>query len=640
MKAMREVARTITELKQAVDKLSVRAQLLELSDLAQAEWYQLITQKLLPQLNDASYLVVAVVGGTNIGKSVIFNHLCDMKASATSPLASGTKHPTCLVPARFANRELLQTVFSEFELQHSDNAEDALQLTERDIMFWREHTLGPENLLLLDTPDIDSDAEINWTRADKVRRAADVLIAVLTQQKYNDAAVKKFFRIANSEDKAILVVFNQCLLPDDDQYWPIWLETFCQETGVSPEFVYVAPHDRRAAEENKLPFFHRNWPVKQDATRSSELPEVEQTPRNLMQDISTLRFEEIKLRSLRGAIISLQETDSGIPHYLAEIKQRAGIHGDAWNRLTERLREINVNWPRIPNRVVVAEIRSWWKEQRTGWEASVHSFYDVVGKSIMWPVRKLRGLDEVDSTSWVDEYRHQEWNIIQRQLSDIYDRLDSLSKHGNPVLAPRLNLLLSGNSRVETIEKLRQAHLESELALELEQLVHQQMTTFREQRSDWFRLLKRLDSVAAAARPVLSVALFATGVGPVGNAVVPVMTDTAMQAALHVAGDVTAGTVTAAVGETAISSGASTGVGYLEAWFHQLYRLFVESRKIWLLDQLQKHLWNTLLEDLKTAAETPQSAEFIELEQILNRFGELKNQLDSNCSSDAKAGLS
>ncbi len=627
---MQDVARTITELKQSVDRLAARAQLLDLPDRDQAEWYQLITQKLLPQLNDSSYLVVAVVGGTNIGKSVIFNHLCGGKVSATSPLASGTKHPTCLVPSSLAKPELLQTVFSEFELQHSDNADDALKLTERDILFWREQEEGPENLLLLDTPDIDSDAEINWNRADKVRRAADVLIAVLTQQKYNDAAVKKFFRTAAAEDKAILVVFNQCLLPDDDAYWPVWLETFCQETGVSPEFVYVAPHDRRAAEENRLLFYHRNWPVNSNSPSMNDRPEVEQSARDLMQDISTLRFEEIKLRSLRGAIASLQDSQAGIPRYLSEIRQRAGVHGDAWNRLTERLREINVSWPNIPNRVVIAEIRRWWKEQRTGWEASVHSFYDAVGKGIMWPVRKLRGIDADDSTSWVDEYRMQEWSIVQQQLFDIYDRLDSLSQHGNPVLAPRLNLLLSGNSREETIEKIRQAHRDIDFDQELEILIQKQMTTFRDERDDWYRLLKRLDSVAAAARPVLSVALFATGFGPVGHAVVPVMTDAAMQTALHVAGDATAGAVTAAVGETAISSGASTGVRYLEAWFHQLHRAFVESRKNWMLDQLQQHLWGTLLEELQNAAETPQSKEYLDLEQKLTQFEILKSRLSDS----------
>ena len=621
MEALREVAQRISAIKQSVDQLATRADLLDLPELGCAEWYQLITQKLLPQLNDSSYLVVAVVGGTNIGKSVIFNHLCDMKASATSPLASGTKHPTCLVPARFAQPELLQSIFEEFELHRSEDANDALQLVDQDCMFWREFTQGPENLLLLDTPDIDSDAEVNWSRADKVRRAADVLIAVLTQQKYNDAAVKKFFRIAAQEDKAILVIFNQCLIPEDDQYWPVWLETFCNETGVAPEFVYVAPHDRQAAESNQLQFFQRDWPVKQNPSEAAA--SEQSTARNLMQEISKLRFEEIKLRSLRGAITAIHDEHTGIPQYLADIKQRAGIHGDAWNRLTERLREIHVNWPKIPNRVVISEIRSWWKTQRTGWESSVHGFYDIVGKGIMWPVHKLRGVDPADSSSWIEEYRLQEWNIIQKQLGEIYDRLDSLSTHGNPVLAPRLNRLLSGNSREETIKKLHIAHQESQLDQQLEQLIHQQMTTFREQRSDWYRLLKRLDSVAAAARPAVSIALFATGFGPVGNAVMPAMTETAMQAAFQVAGDVTAGTVTAAVGETAISSGASTSMGYLESWFHQLHNAFIETRKAWLLDQLQKNFWGTLLDDLSQAADTPQSGEYADLEQQINQLDDL-----------------
>lgn len=36
------------------------------------EWYEVLRQKLAPQLGDRAYLVAAVVGGTNIGKSVVF----------------------------------------------------------------------------------------------------------------------------------------------------------------------------------------------------------------------------------------------------------------------------------------------------------------------------------------------------------------------------------------------------------------------------------------------------------------------------------------------------------------------------------------------------------------------------------------
>ncbi|MCG6157420.1 GTPase [Rubinisphaera margarita] len=616
VQSLQEVGNAIISLRERVDALSGAAAPLDIAPVTSTEWYQLITQKLLPQLSDSTYLVVAVVGGTNIGKSVIFNHLCGSKVSATSPLASGTKHPTCLTPTRLASDELLTPVFSEFELRHSDDAEDALQGSDDDFLFWRESPEAPENLLLLDTPDIDSDAQVNWSRADKVRRAADVLIAVLTQQKYNDAAVKKFFRAAAEEDKSILVVFNQLLLPEDEEYWPIWLQTFCEETGISPEYVYLAPHDRRAAEQNQLPFYNRDWPQTDESTSNEQ-------PRNLMEDLSQLRFEEIKLKSLAGALDTLCDKTFGVPTYLDEIRRRSGIHGDAWKRLTERMQEISVTWPVVPNRVVIQEVRNWWGEQRTGWEANVHGFYDAIGRGLMWPVRQFQGRSADDEPQWIKTYRQEEWRTIQVQLVGIYDRLESLSEHGHPVLRTRLEQLMAGQSREETLAKLKQLHKESPFEEELQALVKVQMQKFRDDQKDWFKMFKRLDTAAAAARPAVTVALFATGVGPVGNAMMPMVTDTALQAALHVAGDVTAGTVTAAVGDTAISSGTSTGVRYLEAWFHQFHQNFVQIRKLWLLKQLQEHLWGTLLDDLQTASDLPRSEEFRAVEQELTTLRKL-----------------
>ena len=89
----------------------------------------------------------------------------------------------------------------------------------------------------------------------ELSETADVLLAVLTQQKYNDAAVKQFFRAAVEADKPIIVVFNQCDLEADREYWPRWLATFNQQTGARPEAAYAIPHDRCAAEELRLPFY-------------------------------------------------------------------------------------------------------------------------------------------------------------------------------------------------------------------------------------------------------------------------------------------------------------------------------------------------------------------------------------------------
>ena len=85
--------------------------------------------------------------------------------------------------------------------------------------------------MLVDAPDVDSDVTVNWQRARAIRQTADVLIALLTQQKYNDAAVKQFFRAAVEADKPIIVIFNFCDLEADRDYWPQWLARFCAETA-------------------------------------------------------------------------------------------------------------------------------------------------------------------------------------------------------------------------------------------------------------------------------------------------------------------------------------------------------------------------------------------------------------------------
>lgn len=224
--ALRECGQTVRAIDAALKALAPAVGRLELPPLDGREWYRSLCEKLVPQLGEEAYLVVAVVGGTNIGKSVIFNHIADARLSATSPLASGTRHPVCVVPEGFASGHDLAAIFPGFELCPWTTADESLADRPEDRIYWRAAAGTPPNLLILDTPDIDSDVQVNWRRAGAVRRVADVLIAVLTQQKYNDAAVKRYFRNAAEEGKVVLIIFNECQLPEDEAYWPLWLETF------------------------------------------------------------------------------------------------------------------------------------------------------------------------------------------------------------------------------------------------------------------------------------------------------------------------------------------------------------------------------------------------------------------------------
>ena len=332
------------------------------------EWFELLQQKLLAQLGRQPLLVVAVVGGTNIGKSVVFNHLAGETASRVSPLAAGTKHPVCLVPRGFSDEETLTRLFEGFQVQPWQSPDDPLREAPEHLLFWREGANTPPRLLLLDTPDIDSDAQVNWQRADHVRRSADVLVAVLTQQKYNDAAVKRFFRAGVEADKPVIVLFNQCDLEQDRDFWPQWLETFALETGARPELVYVAPYDRQAATALELPFYE----VGADGRRPIGAPAA------LREELAALRFDAIKIRTYRGAVSKVLDSRSGAPAYLQRIRAAGGDFAAAAAALstTEMAR---VQWPVVPASLLVEEIRQWWDASRSTWSRKIHGFYRAVG---------------------------------------------------------------------------------------------------------------------------------------------------------------------------------------------------------------------------------------------------------------------
>ena len=607
-------------------RLQKKAEFLQPSPLDGQEWYELLRQKLVPQLGGDPWLVVAVVGGTNIGKSVVFNHLAGCKASSSSPLASGTKHPVCLVPADFETRHNLQDIFPDFTLHEWSTAGSALDETDRHELFWRSAPELPPTLLILDTPDIDSDARVNWIRADAVRRSADVLIAVLTQQKYNDAAVKEFFRKAAGEDKAILVVFNQCLLPEDEEYWQVWLKTFCTETGIQPDAVYLAPNDRRAAEALSLPFFDRPWPVPDGWGADSPSPDA--APRNLKADLSNLRFREIRLRTLKGSLKQVLSKSDGAPVHLNHLKAASEELAAASERLSsEAVLKIR-DWPAPPNASFVEEIRTWWKARQQGWAKRVNSFYDTIGAGVLWPIKKARDAIQGEPIPALEKYRELEWSAILTTVEELFDKLQWMADSGNRMVKPRIEALLQANGRSQLIESLRRHHAAVDFEAELKNTVASEMESFSEDSPELFKFYRQLHNVSAAVRPMTSVVLFSLGMGPASETVAPFIANTTANAVIHIVTDVAGGTAAAVAGDTALSGAAGTTAGMLQAWFHRLHSVFTQRRVDWLTHIIRDELLGDLPEQMKAAADLPHSEEFIATVSAINTLTELVNKLD------------
>jgi len=616
----------------SLSELEEQTLALKLDPLSGRDWYDLLIRKLLPQLVDDAYLVVAVVGGTNIGKSVVFNHIAGFRASSSSPLASGTKHPVCLIPSGFEQHHDLAALFPAFELRPWTDSDEALASYPEHCLFWRTSDHVPPNLVILDTPDVDSDAPVNWQRADAVRQAADVLVAVLTQQKYNDAAVKQFFRKAAAEDKAAFIVFNQVELPDDEAYWPLWLQTFCGETGLQPEFVYLAPNDRKSAEAIRLKFDERKWPVarsnppngssdgdsKTDAIHSSEsgreTPQGRE-PIQLSRVLSDLRFAEIKLRTLRGSLRQLVSETDGAPDYLREVRQRSQQFHDAADVFAARSLVRHADWPAPPNSLIVDEMWKWWDQHREAWTSSIHGFYSRIGHWMSGSFRLVRERIWGTPTPPLDEYRRAEWDAIVRVLQQVYDQLRVVTTLGNELLTSRLNHLLAGTTCESVLEKLRREHDEFDFGKLVESLVETEMTSLRSDRQHLFDILRNADRAAAVARPVLTLLLALGG----GFGAEHMLTEAVSQSVTHVAIDATAAASTTVAGEAVVETAGGV-LGQAKAWLLKLHEKFKAQREAWLIEKLREHLLGELLAELQQGASVPDHQSFRDVETLLEQF--------------------
>lgn len=630
MPSFTEVGQLGRRLGLTLSDLEAQARPLQLPALAGREWYDLLVRKIIPQFDDHAYLIVAVVGGTNIGKSVVFNHIAGFRASSSSPLASGTKHPVCLIPEGFQSRHDLAALFPAFELRPWAGSDEALASYSEHCLFWRTEAQVPTNLVILDTPDVDSDAPVNWMRADAVRQAADVLVAVLTQQKYNDAAVKQFFRKAAEEDKAALVIFNQVELPDDEPYWPLWLKTFCGETGLKPEFVYLAPNDRKSAEAIQLKFIEREWPVVDDSREangdqtsaesagtaiSTDTSDALREPVHLRSVLSQLRFAEIKLRTLRGSLKRILDQDDGVPAYLREVRSRSQQFQDAAEVFASRSLIRHADWPAPPNGLIVDDMWKWWDQHREVWTSSVHGFYAHISRFMTGGVRVVRERIWGQSTPPIDEYRRAEWEAIVRVLQQVYDQLRVITTLGNELLTSRLDRLLSGTTCESVIAQLRRDHDNFDFNGLIESLVDTEMSTMRSDRQKLFSVMRNADRAAALARPVLTL-LLAFG-GAFGAE--QMLVHAASQSLTHVAVDATVAAGTTVAGNAAVDT--ATGVlGQVKSWLLQLHLKFKARREEWLTEKLRSYLLGNLIDELQQGAAVPGSAAFREVDELLQQF--------------------
>ncbi len=540
-------SRRIADLAGAVSRLEATATPLGVPAPASAAWHANLFQKLVPQVTGAPYLIVAVAGGTNIGKSTMFNHLVGFAASRVHPDATQTRHPVCLLPQAFSQSHELARVFPGFELQSWTSEDDAVADGPSNRLIHRADPTGlqPPNLVLLDTPDVDGAIPVNWDRARLISHAADVLVAVLTQQKFNDAAVRRFFREAAEADKTILVVFNMVEWPEDREHCLRWLDTFCKGTGATPAHVYAVPRDRAAARANRLTF-HALSPGATEPRR----------------DLAELRFTEIKVRSLHGALRQMLAPREGLPAYLEELHARAVENREARTIIHDTV-QLKLEAPALPGHVVTDEIWRWLEPRRTRFDRTVHKFYGKLGGAIMklLPGRRDPLRDEA-------EYVQAEEELLTRALEEIYAKLELVGRAAKPVLQKELEPVLSGTERQRAFTELQSRLAATPLLTDdYRRAIGGELERFETEHPRMMRAIEWGLIATAVIRPAISIGMF-------GGA--ELLTHTALHVGSHsvvqIAIDVAAGAAGAAGGEGAIAGLAAPARKLIADLFAEFYK--------------------------------------------------------------------
>ncbi|MDZ4858666.1 MAG: dynamin family protein, partial [Candidatus Hydrogenedentes bacterium] len=174
------------------------------------EWSNLLSYKLVPHLAGDGCLIVAVAGGTNTGKSTVFNLLLGRNASPMVATAAATARPVIAANARRARECLDGKLVPEFLPTALEDVRAVVERTSPpNTLFVTTHDALPDRIVLLDTPDVDSIEREHWAVADAIRAAGDVIVAVLTGEKYKDDRVVGFFRHALASGRIVAPLMNK-----------------------------------------------------------------------------------------------------------------------------------------------------------------------------------------------------------------------------------------------------------------------------------------------------------------------------------------------------------------------------------------------------------------------------------------------
>ncbi len=184
-------------------------------------------------------LQVAVLGPTQAGKSTVVNLLLGQSMAAASPLAGFTVHPAGFgIALRNSQLDWLRPLFPDW------TRHDRAALSRDQLDAYALDTLAataglPDDTVLWDTPDFDSLKAHDYQRGVlDVAAFADVVVLVLSKEKYADLSVWTFLELMRPLRRPLLICLNK-MTPDAEQAIVQSLRTRLRERTLDADVIDI-----------------------------------------------------------------------------------------------------------------------------------------------------------------------------------------------------------------------------------------------------------------------------------------------------------------------------------------------------------------------------------------------------------------
>ncbi len=417
--------------------------------LEQARFF--LRERLLPEVRGGLRLPLTalICGGTNTGKSTIFNALTGKALSPSGGIASLTKR----LIASATEDSLIRLVQSRknWHILPIDTRQEAA--SPDSTIYATGQNPGDHLPLLIDSPDIDSSDPTCHRLTRRGLAFADLLVWVTTQQKYRDEAGIAFLDEALRLTATRIDVFNQALSRHQDALEDLH-RTYDARWPELERYRYRVDEDRSLSQNGVLN-------SEQVEPLRARLQEFARTPlalkrRSLSHGVAC-QCKTVRERA--GQILQRQEEWN---------KERQEVARQLEKRLFSPLRHLRGH--DNPLELQAAIIRVIGPKMQTVIGDAVNQGLGAIGRTI----GRLRGLIfgsstvaaaepiDVKNTRDQDDLREAR-EIMETARSDLLERARRKAERGHPMFARlRLSLQKIAFPQGADLEKTLRAYVERE----------------------------------------------------------------------------------------------------------------------------------------------------------------------------------